>query len=114
MLEVISEESGWMSGLLMFVLVIVAGLSSGLTIGLISLDETNLRILSHSNSQYKKYADKIIPIRKNGYVLLITLLILNTAANESLPIVADRLIGTGWQAVVISTILVVIFGEYIS
>lgn len=67
-----------LSGILVVALVLVAGLSSGLTIGLISLDETNLRILEQSDSEFKKYAKKIIPIRKKGYLLLITLLIINT------------------------------------
>ncbi|KAJ8323544.1 hypothetical protein QVD99_006909 [Batrachochytrium dendrobatidis] len=95
-------------------LVIVGGIVAGLTIGLMSLDETNLSILKISGTQQEKaYAARIEPIRKNSHLLLVTLLLTNTIVNETLPIMFDSIHLQGWQAVLSSTVLIVIFGEII-
>ncbi|KAI8918116.1 hypothetical protein BC831DRAFT_483256 [Entophlyctis helioformis] len=95
-------------------LVILGGIVAGLTIGLMSLDETNLSILKISGTPTEKaYAARIEPIRKNSHLLLVTLLVTNTIVNETLPIMFDTIHLEGWQAVLCSTILIVIFGEII-
>lgn len=95
------------------ILVLIGGLVAGLTIGLLSLDETNLQILKVSGTlQERGYATKIEPIRKNGHLLLVTLLLVNTVVNETLPILFDAIHFDGVKAVLISTCLIVIFGEY--
>lgn len=44
----------------------------GLTLGYMSLDETQLRVLSVSGTEkQREYAQKIQPIRKNGHLLLV-------------------------------------------
>ena len=54
------------------------------------------------------------PIRKNGHLLLVTLLLANVIVNETLPIVMDDVLGGGGvSAVLASTALIVIFGEII-
>jgi len=79
-----------------------------------SLDETQLNVLSISGSkQQKLYAEKIKPIRKNGHLLLVTLLLSNMIFNEALPVIADPILGGGVQSVVVSTALIVIFAEII-
>ena len=55
----------------------------------------------------KEYAKKIEPIRRNGHLLLVTLLLANMIVNESLPIIADPILGGGVQSVVVSTVLIV-------
>jgi metal transporter CNNM len=64
---------------------------SGLTLGLMSLDQLGLRIIIESGkqpdatAQEKKeanYAGKILPIRKRGNLLLCTLLLGNVAVNS--------------------------------
>ncbi|KAJ1664490.1 hypothetical protein EV178_004102 [Coemansia sp. RSA 1646] len=96
------------------VLVLAGGLLAGLTLGLMSLDETNLHILATSGTeQQKKYAKRIQPIRKNGHWLLVTLLLGNTVINETLPIVMDSILGGGVMAVLVSTASIVLFGEII-
>ncbi|KAJ1939618.1 hypothetical protein EC988_007265, partial [Linderina pennispora] len=81
------------------VLVLTGGLLAGLTLGLMSLDETNLHILATSGTEtQKKYAKRIQPIRKNGHWLLVTLLLGNTVINETLPIVMDSIFGGGVTA----------------
>ncbi|KAI0029706.1 hypothetical protein K488DRAFT_55804 [Vararia minispora EC-137] len=79
-----------------------------------SLDETQLHVLSVSGTpEQQKAAKKIIPVRKNGHLLLVTLLLANMIANETLPIIMDPVLGGGAQSVVASTALIVIFAEII-
>ncbi|KAF9260987.1 DUF21-domain-containing protein [Marasmius fiardii PR-910] len=95
-------------------LVLLSGLFAGLTLGYMSLDETQLNVLSISGTPLqRKYAQKIIPIRKNGHLLLVTLLLANMIVNESLPVISDPVLGGGIQSVVVSTTLIVIFAEII-
>ncbi|OAX41806.1 DUF21-domain-containing protein [Rhizopogon vinicolor AM-OR11-026] len=96
------------------VLVLLSGVFAGLTLGYMSLDETQLNVLSMSGTpQQKRYADKIKPIRKNGHLLLVTLLLANMIVNETLPVISDPVLGGGVQSVVVSTVLIVIFSEII-
>ncbi|KAI6017830.1 hypothetical protein EDC04DRAFT_2607972, partial [Pisolithus marmoratus] len=96
------------------VLVLLSGVFAGLTLGYMSLDETQLNVLSMSGTpQQKRYANRIKPIRKNGHLLLVTLLLANMIVNESLPIISDPVLGGGVQSVVVSTVLIVIFSEII-
>ena len=61
-----------------------------------SLDSTNLAILSAAGTaKQQKHAAKIMPIRKNGHLLLTSLLLTNTVLNETLPILCDGLFGEG-------------------
>lgn len=78
-----------------------------------SLDETQLQVLLVTGSpEQKKAASKIIPIRKDGHLLLTTLLISNMITNETLPIIFDEVL-SGVPAVIISIVLIVIFAELI-
>ncbi|RKO91099.1 hypothetical protein BDK51DRAFT_20603 [Blyttiomyces helicus] len=96
------------------VLVIAGGIFAGLTIGLMSLDETNLAILKLSGTvEEKAWAARIEPIRRNGHLLLVTLLLANTVINETLPVLMHSLKWDGYKAVLISTALIVVFGEII-
>jgi CBS domain containing-hemolysin-like protein len=104
----------WLIVGLIIVLVLLGGIVAGLTIGLMSIDSTNLSILRRSGTaKEKKYAERIYPIRKNSHLLLVTLLLVNTVVNETLPILFDAIHFTGWRAVLSSTVLIVIFGEII-
>ncbi|KAF7792361.1 hypothetical protein EIP86_003397 [Pleurotus ostreatoroseus] len=83
------------------ILVLLSGLFAGLTLGYMSLDETQLHVLSVSGTpKQKEYAKKIEPIRKNGHLLLVTLLLANMIVNETLPVVSDPVLGGGVQSVV--------------
>ncbi|KZT59176.1 DUF21-domain-containing protein, partial [Calocera cornea HHB12733] len=102
------------SAILIPVLVLLSGVFAGLTLGYMSLDETQLKVLAVSGTpKQQEYAKKIQPIRKNGHLLLITLLISNMVVNETLPVISDEVLGGGVYAVVISTVLIVIFSEII-
>lgn len=101
-------------GILIPVLVILSGIFAGLTLGYMSLDETQLQVLTAQGTRREQQdAAKIIPIRKDGHLLLTTLLIANVITNETLPIIADPLLGGGIQAVIVSIVLVVLFAELI-
>ncbi|KAJ7209605.1 DUF21-domain-containing protein [Mycena pura] len=96
------------------ILVLLSGVFAGLTLGYMSLDQTQLNVLCLSGTpDQRKYASKILPIRKNGHLLLVTLLLANMIVNESLPIIADPILGGGVQSVVVSTVLIIIFAEII-
>ncbi|KAJ7251818.1 hypothetical protein B0H12DRAFT_635449 [Mycena haematopus] len=112
------------------VLVLLSGVFAGLTLGYMSLDQTQLNVLCLSGTpEQRKYAKKILPIRQNGHLLLVTLLLANmivricilspphkthvAQVNESLPIIADPVLGGGVQSVVVSTVLIIIFAEII-
>ena len=75
-----------------------------------SLDIKELIVVIYKVIQFsdqRKYANKIKPIRKNGHLLLVTLLLANMIVNESLPVIADPVLGGGIQSVVVSTVLIV-------
>ncbi|KAF2543158.1 hypothetical protein F2Q68_00028926 [Brassica cretica] len=92
-------------------LVLFAGLMSGLTLGLMSLSLVDLEVLAKSGTpQHRKYAEKILPVVKNQHLLLVTLLVCNAAAMETLPIFLDALV-TAWGAILISVTLILLFGE---
>lgn len=91
----------------------LSGTFSGLTLGLMSLDMMDLRVLSESGTEReKKYAAKIMPVRKRGNFLLCSLLIGNTAVNSALSIVSGSLFG-GIGGLVISTLVILYVGEII-
>ncbi|CAI0453619.1 unnamed protein product [Linum tenue] len=99
--------------LIIVMLVLFAGMMSGLTLGLMSLSLVDLEVLAKSGTpQDRKYAAKILPVVKNQHWLLCTLLICNAAAMEALPIFLDSLI-TAWGAILISVTLILLFGEII-
>ena len=93
------------------VLVAFSGLFSGLTLGLLGLDLIGLKIVMEGGSEEeKKYAEIIYPVRKNGNLLLCTLLLGNVAVNALLSILLADLT-SGLVGFLASTILIVIFGE---
>lgn len=98
-----------MEYLISLVLVLLSGLFSGLTLGLLSLD-------THSLARRAKHGDKnaatIYPVRKNGNLLLATLLLGNVAVNTTLSIFLGT-IASGVVAGIIATALIVIFGEIV-
>ncbi|KAM7474787.1 hypothetical protein LguiB_022030 [Lonicera macranthoides] len=99
--------------LIIVLLVVFAGLMSGLTLGLMSLSLVDLEVLAKSGSpKDRKHAAKIMPVVKNQHLLLCTLLICNAAAMEALPIFLDSLI-TAWGAILLSVTLILLFGEII-
>ena len=90
-------------------LVLLSGCFSGLTLGFFSL---NLTSLERKMKLGDKRAKRIYPIRKNGNLLLCTLLLGNVAVNSTMAIFLGN-IATGLVAGLVSTALIVVFGEII-
>lgn len=94
-------------------LVLFAGIMSGLTLGLMSLGLVELEILQRSGtSTEKKQAAAILPVVQKQHQLLVTLLLCNAAAMEALPIYLDKIFHPV-VAVVLSVTFVLFFGEVI-
>ncbi|GBM07153.1 Metal transporter CNNM4 [Araneus ventricosus] len=94
-------------------LLILSGLFSGLNLGLMALECTELRVLEKCGTESeKRHASKIYPIRKRSNLLLCSLLLGNVLVNNTLTILLDDLT-SGMIAVVLSTFGIVIFGEII-
>ena len=90
-------------------LVLLSAAFSGLTLGFFSL---NLTSLERKIKLGNKEAEKVYPIRKNGNLLLCTLLLGNVAVNSTMAIFLGN-IATGVVAGFVSTGLIVVFGEII-
>ncbi|KAL5155041.1 putative DUF21 domain-containing protein [Glycine soja] len=94
-------------------LVLFAGIMSGLTLGLMSLGLVDLEILQQSGSSTeKKQAAAILPVVQKQHQLLVTLLLCNACAMEALPIYLDKIFHP-FVAVVLSVTFVLAFGEVI-
>ena len=91
------------------VLVVLSGLFSGLTLGLMSLKPA---ALARKAKLGNAYAQQILPLRKNGNLLLTTLLLGNVLVNTVLSIYLGS-ITAGVLAALIATSLIVVFGEII-
>lgn len=94
-------------------LVLMSGLASGLIVGYLSIDTLmlELKIISGTDSE-KKVAKKVMPILNKRHWLLVSLLILNTACMESLPLFLDKIF-VEYIAIIISVTLCLLFGEII-
>jgi metal transporter CNNM len=109
----LSPGEWWALAGICFLLVAFAGLASGLTLGLMSLDAVDVEVLRRSGTpDEKRCADAIAPVIANEHFLLVTLLLCNAAANEALPLFLDRL-ADPVTAVVLSTTVVLVFGEVV-
>lgn len=94
-------------------LVLFAGIMSGLTLGLMSLGLVELEILQRSGtSTEKKQAAIILPVVQKQHQLLVTLLLCNACAMEALPIYLDKMFSP-FVAVLLSVTFVLAFGEII-
>ena len=103
----------WLQIVFIAVLLVLSGLFSGLNLGLMSLDPTELTIVQNSGSESeRKLAKSIAPVRKRGNFLLCTLLLGNVLVNSTTTILLDD-VGGGIVAVIASTVCIVIFGEIV-
>ena len=99
------------------VLVLSGGLVSGLTIGLFSLSNLELEVLQEdieAEPADRRRAKRLEPLLREDrhHILLVTLLLTNTAAMEALPEMLDKIVPE-WAAVLISVSLVLLFSEII-
>ncbi|KAF9962238.1 hypothetical protein BGZ65_009479 [Modicella reniformis] len=113
--EAATSVDFWLKMALIVLLVMVGGVCAGLTIGLMGLDETNLHVLMASGTPKEQvHAETVYSLLSRGkHWVLVTLLLGNVIVNETLPVVLDSELGGGVVAILISTMLIVIFGEII-
>ena len=103
----------WLMIICLVVLLCLSGLFSGLNLGLMALDQTELKIVQNTGSEKeKRYAKSIVPVRAHGNFLLCSLLLGNVLVNSTLTIFMEAL-SSGLVAVIGSTMGIVIFGEII-
>ena len=103
----------WLMICAIVVLLCLSGLFSGLNLGLMALDQTELEIVKNTGSEKERvYANKIAPIRSHGNFLLCSLLLGNVLVNNTLTILLDTLT-SGLVAVIGATMGIVVFGEII-
>lgn len=100
------------------VCVVLAALAAGMTMGFLSIDPLDLAIKkravcsTNEDVQNKYNSERVAPLVSKHHLLLVTLLLLNSIANEALPIFLDHLVPP-YIAVLLSVTLVLIFGEII-
>ncbi|CAM9878694.1 unnamed protein product, partial [Choristocarpus tenellus] len=96
---------------LIILLVMMSGLFSGLTLGLLGLDKIGLEIICNGDDPTAAgYAKKIEPVRANGNLLLCTLLLGNVGVNALLSIILADLT-SGLVGFALSTSVITLFGE---
>eukprot|EP00035_Acanthoeca_spectabilis_P000948 m.76439 g.76439 ORF g.76439 m.76439 type:complete len:412 (+) comp10529_c0_seq1:31-1266(+) len=103
----------WAQWLVICCLLLLGGVFSGLSLGLMQLDPNRLRIVGKSGTEaQKKWARMIYPIRKNGNYLLCVLLVGNVLTNNTLAILLEQLTD-GVTSIIGATASITVFGEII-
>ncbi|KAI6696377.1 hypothetical protein NL676_016496 [Syzygium grande] len=107
------EPEFWVFLVICLALVIFAGITSGLALGLLSFSQVDLEVLIKAGQpQERKNAARILPLVKNEHLLLCTLLVGKSLAMEALPIFLDSILPS-WAAILMSVTLVLAFAEII-
>jgi len=88
-------------------LVIASAVCSGLNIAVMSLDLAELRRKAKLNNNAAK---RVLPLRRNSHLTLAAILLTNVAAVSATSLVLSQRFD-GWVAGLLSTLLIVIFGE---
>jgi sterol desaturase/sphingolipid hydroxylase (fatty acid hydroxylase superfamily) len=94
--------------------IICVAVVAGLFLGLMTMDAFQLQIVARSSldEDERRHAEVLYPVVVDRHRLLVTLLILNALAYETLPLFLDKMV-PGWLAIVLSTTLVLLFGEIV-
>ena len=106
----------WWNYVVIVILAICSGLFSGLNLSVLGLDINQLELLIKTKSddeneiQDAMYAERILPLRRRGNLLLCTILLGNVAVNSQLSILMGDLT-SGTMGLIISTAIITMFGE---
>jgi CBS domain containing-hemolysin-like protein len=90
-------------------LIAASAICSGLNIAVMSLDMGDLRRKAKLGN---RAAQRVLPLRLNTHLTLASILLTNVAAVSATSLVLHQLFN-GWLAGLISTLLIVVFGEVI-
>jgi hypothetical protein len=109
-----SAHNEFVTAVAMVILCLVcAGLASGLTQGLLSLDLMEMTIKSRSGTAEEKiYAAKVLPVISRHHLLLVTLMLWNASATEALPVFLSCLMPE-YLAIIFAVTMVLFVGEII-
>jgi metal transporter CNNM len=104
----------WTDLILSVLCLAVSSVAAGLTVGLVSLDPLVLLIKARAGDspEQARQAQKLLPLVKQRHLLLVTLMLLNTATSEALPVVLHDMMPELF-VVMLSTLLMLFFGEII-
>lgn len=108
----------WYDFVAIVTLATMSGMFSGLNLGLLGLDINNLELIAkgpHNTLQEERdggYAKKILPLRRQGNLLLCTILLGNVTVNSALAIFMGGLT-SGVVGLLASTAIITMFGEII-
>lgn len=98
---------------LIVLLLFLSAVTSGLNLGLMSLDMNELAVISSCGDQRERsYARAITPLRKRGNYLLCSLLLGNVMVNATLTVILEEMT-SGVIAVIGSTLAIVVLGEIV-
>lgn len=93
------------------VCMILSSLMSGLNLGLMSLGLSELTVISKSGTPAeRKYAQKIMPVRRYGNFLLCSILLTCTLCNAIFTVYTNELISS-WLTIAVSTLTIVLLCE---
>lgn len=106
------EGNFWVNLSVVLFCTCASGLMSGLTIGLAAIDRLALEVDAIGNREVKNMTERIFPVIDQHHWMLVTLLLCNACAMETLPIFLDRMVSPV-AAIFISVSLVLVFGEVI-
>ncbi|KAL8273941.1 hypothetical protein Esti_002120 [Eimeria stiedai] len=101
---------------LAFLCALGSAIFSGLTLGLLTLDLVQLKLVidrpkeTRADEINSRYARRILPLRKDGNYLLVTLLAGNVAVNAGFSLLLGGLTD-GLVGFLVSTVVITIFGE---
>lgn len=99
--------------LLIVGLLFLSAVTSGLNLGLMSLDMNELAVISSCGDQRERsYARTIAPLRKRGNYLLCSLLLGNVMVNSTLTVVIEEMT-SGFVAIIAATLAIVVLGEIV-
>ena len=84
------------NGILALLCVIIATVESGLLMGCMSLDATTLEVKARTakTSLERRQARTLLGFVKRKHLVLVSVIIVNMAVNEALPVFLDRLVPT--------------------
>ncbi|OQR74606.1 metal transporter CNNM4-like [Tropilaelaps mercedesae] len=103
--------SPWLLAVAAILLLGTSGLFSGLTLGLLTLNMSELQVISTCGTQEEKnYATKIIPLRRRGNYLLCSLILGNVFINNVFTVYIESQLPDG-IGLTLATVGIVIFGE---
>ncbi len=87
--------------------ILISAICSGLNISVMSLDIADLKRKAKLGNPKAK---RVLPLRKQTHLTLASILLTNVAAVSATSLVLNQLLN-GWLAGLLSTLLIVIFGE---